>query len=260
MSGTADRPTRAAAIGRQTAGLHLDEYLIMKTLFVVAFSSVAVALTVGLPPARAANGEIEIRVVDEDTNQLIPARMHLKKAGKVIKPKGVVFWKDHFMIPGKIVLELPPGEYQFELERGPEYRVRTGYFILKSRDADNKEVSLPRFVDMKKEGWWSGDLHIHRPPQDIELLMSGEDLHIAPVITWWNNKNAWSDKPLPTKPTIQFDKDRFYNLLGGEDERGGGAFMFFNLLAPLDITGSEREYPSALRLLLVIGSERMMRS
>ena len=50
---------------------------------------------------------------------------------------------------------------------------------------------MQRFVDMKKEGWWSGDLHIHRPPAEIELLMRAEDLHIGPVMTWWNNQNQW---------------------------------------------------------------------
>jgi hypothetical protein len=28
--------------------------------------------------------------------------------------------------------------------------------------------------------------------RDIELLMQSEDLHIAPVITWWNKQNPWA--------------------------------------------------------------------
>lgn len=200
-------------------------------------------------PAFAANGEVEIRVVDEQSGKLIAARMHLTKNGKVVKPKDVVFWHDHFMIPGKVVLELPPGEYQFELERGPEYRVRKGYFILKSRDSDSEELSLPRFVDMKQEGWWSGDLHIHRPVADIPLLMQGEDLHIAPVITWWNDENRWDDKDLPEQPTIAVDKNHFYNVMAGEDEREGGALLYFHLPKPLPLAGSEREYPSPVDFL-----------
>ncbi|MCA9178710.1 MAG: CehA/McbA family metallohydrolase [Planctomycetales bacterium] len=211
---------------------------------------VAAALLAALPGsvAQAANGEIELRVVDEQTGELIAARMHLKKGGKVVKPKDVVFWHDHFMIPGKILLDLPPGEYQFELERGPEYRVRTGYFLLKSRDADAKEIALPRFVDMKQEGWWSGDLHIHRPLADIPLLMKGEDLHIAPVITWWRDKNQWQDE-LPKQLTVPGEDDRFYNIMAGEDEREGGALLYFNLEKPLPLAGAEREHPSPAHFL-----------
>ena len=66
-----------------------------------------------------------------------------------------------------------PGTYTFELERGPEYRVRTGQFTVNQGDADNKEVTLQRFVEMKQEGWWSGDLHVHRPPRGHRVVDAG---------------------------------------------------------------------------------------
>ena len=79
----------------------------------------------------ARKGEIEIRVVDQQTQQPVAVRMHLKgPQGRIVQPPGVPFWKDHFVFPGKIVLSLTPGNYTFEMERGPEYRIRTGYFII----------------------------------------------------------------------------------------------------------------------------------
>jgi len=143
-----------------------------------------------------------------------------------------------------VVMKLRPGRYTFELERGPEYRRRRGHFELKRGDADSKVVRMIRFVDMKSEGWWSGETHIHRPPKDIKLLMLAEDLHVAPVITWWNDKNYWSDKPLPEEPWQRFDENRYYHLMAGEDERAGGALLYFNGGEPLDIAGADREYPS----------------
>jgi len=92
-------------------------------------------------------------------------------------------------------------------------------------------------------------LHIHRPPAEIELLMRAEDLHIGPVITWWNDKATWQGKKLPEKPLVQFDRDRFYHLLAGEDEREGGALLYFNLPEPLPIAGSKRETPSPVKFL-----------
>jgi hypothetical protein len=197
-----------------------------------------------------ASGELELRVVDKDTGELVPVRMHLKdQRGRPRKPPKVPFWKDHFVFGGKIILKLPDGRYTFEVERGPEYRIQTGNFIIKRGATDNKELVMQRFVDMKKEGWWSGDLHIHRDPRDIELLMLAEDLHVGPVITWWNDKNLWDKGEFPEKQLVQFDSNRFYHLMAGEDERGGGALLYFNLNEPLPITGSQREFPSPVEYL-----------
>jgi hypothetical protein len=200
-------------------------------------------------------GRLEIHAVDKATGKPIAARMHLRDdKGKPVKPPKVPFWKDHFVFDGTLVLELPLGTYAFEMECGPEYKYQTGYFTLERNANDTKSVEMQRFVEMKKEGWWSGDLHIHRPPADIELLMRAEDLHIGPVITWWNNQNLWQgkslpEKSLPEKPLVQFDGDRFYQLLAGEDEREGGALLYFNLPEPLPLAGSKREYPSPMKFL-----------
>jgi len=216
--------------------------LLISLLWPLSLTSLATA---------ARKGEIEIRVVDQQSQQPVAVRMHLKgPQGRAIKPPGVPFWKDHFVFPGKIVLSLAPGNYTFEMERGPEYRIRTGYFIIKPNAADNKQVEMQRFVNMKNEGWWSGDLHIHRSEKDIPLLMQAEDLHIAPVITWWNKTNLWADKPLPNPALKTAGTDRYYHLLAGEDERRGGALLFFNLDKPLTIESAKPESPSSAMFLL----------
>ena len=74
--------------------------------------------------------------------------------------------------------------------------------------------------------------------------MKDEDLHVAPVITWWNDRNLWEEKELPESLQVQFDDNRFYHLMAGEDEREGGALLYFNLDKPLPIQGSSREFPS----------------
>lgn len=202
-------------------------------------------------PAFAANEQLEIRVVDKDTGQPLAARMHLKNArGAPVRPPKAPFWKDHFVFDGVIVLELVQGMYTFELETGPEYRLQTGHFEINRGATDTKTVEMSRFVEMKKEGWWSGELHIHRPPQDIELLMRAEDLHIGPVITWWNKQDLYKDKRRPDELLVQFDGDRYYRLLAGEDEREGGALLYFNLDEPLAISAASREFPSPMKFLL----------
>ncbi len=45
---------------------------------------------------------------------------------------------------------------------------------------------------------------------------------------------------------MRFDGNRFYDVMAGEDEREGGALLFFHLRRPLALAGSGREYPSPL--------------
>jgi hypothetical protein len=218
-------------------------------LIVCAIVCVAMA-----PPRRAhafIGGELRINVVDADTREPIACRMHLKNAkGVAQKAARMPFWNDHFVFPGNLKLKLPRGDYSFELERGPEYLDRKGHFTINDYADDEQVIDLKRAVNMADEGWWSGDLHIHRTEKDIRLLMQAEDLHVAPLITWWNDKNPWQGKPLPTEPVVRFDENRIYDLLGGEDERGGGALLFFNLAAPLEIAGATREFPPSTKFLL----------
>jgi hypothetical protein len=77
--------------------------------------------------------------------------------------------------------------------------------------------------------------------------MRAEDLHVAPVITWWNAKNLWDNKKLPGDPLVRFDGNRFYHTMAGEDEREGGALLYFHLKKPLAIASKSREYPSPMK-------------
>ena len=197
-----------------------------------------------------ANGQISFRVVEKNSEKPVAARMHLNDSqGNPVMPPDLPFWRDHFVFDGQVTLELPPGEYTYEIEHGPECKLVKGVFQVGNDSQEMKTVEIERLVDMKQSGWWSGDLHIHRGLNDIELLMRAEDLHIGPVITWWNNRNLWKDQPLPNDLMVRFDDNRFYQLMAGEDEREGGALLYFNLNQPLNIFTSSREFPSPVEFL-----------
>ena len=188
----------------------------------------------------------EITVVDE-TSHLLPCRIHVNdSAGRPWRAKDQPFWRDHFVCPGSATLELPPGKYTYEVERGPEYEQRTGSFVVKKGENMKVPVVLERRANLSVDGWWSGDLHVHRSLEDIELLMQAEDLHVAPVITWWNDRNLWIDREIPIEPLLRFEGHRYAHVMTGEDERGGGALIFLNLGRPLKIAGSSWEYPSSV--------------
>jgi hypothetical protein len=216
---------------------------------VIAFGSLLAAGLFVPSDARekAEMGRVQITVLDKATGKPVPCRVHLKDAtGKGMRADRLPFWNDHFVCRGEVALDLSPGKYAVEIEHGPEYSLATDSFTLAAGQTRMLGAELQRLVDMPAKGWWPGDTHVHRPLQDVELLMRAEELHVAPVITWWNQRNLWAKQKLPDEPLVRFDGNRFYHTMAGEDEREGGALLYFHLKRPLDITEAAREFPSPL--------------
>lgn len=189
---------------------------------------------------------VRIVTVDARTGAELPCRIHLKNpSGQPVRVPPLPFFFDHVSTPGTAEARLGRGTYAYEVERGPEFSARSGTIDVAQKDVEVK-VALERIADMAAEGWVSGDLHIHRRPGEIEAIVRSEDLHIAPLMTWWNKQNWWSTHPLPDHNLIRFDSDRYCDIMAGEDEREGGALLFFFQPRPLAIAGAKRESPSEL--------------
>lgn len=196
-------------------------------------------------------GTVTLKVQEAATGQTLPARVHLHAAGgRAVRAPGLPFWHDHFVCAGEVTLELAPGTYAFEIERGPEWTVARGDLVVQAGSSQTIAPAVTRLVDPAAEGWWSGDLHVHRGLADAELLMRAEDLRVAQFTTWWNQANAWKDSAPPRQRPVKFDGNRYFDPLAGEDERDGGALLYFNLERPLDITAGTRHYPSSLEYAL----------
>src|SRR5262245_61297603 len=69
-------------------------------------------------------GRAETTIIDNATGKRMRGRVHLKDgAGKGQRAAKFPFWNDHFVCPGTVRLEVPPGKYTLEIERGPEYEL-----------------------------------------------------------------------------------------------------------------------------------------
>ena len=207
--------------------------------------------------AAAELGGVDFSVKDGDTGEIVPCRIHLIDANrKAVKPMGltVPYWKDHFVCEGTATVQIPAGEYQYEIERGPEYAVIKQPFRVVAGETTRVEASLKRITNLASQGWWSGETHIHRPLADVPLLMRAEDLHVGVVMTWWNDQTQWAKNPVPeqrivSNRTQMSNNTQMFDILGGEDERGGGALLFSGLKAPLPIIGGQRESPPSVKWL-----------
>lgn len=185
-----------------------------------------------------------LKIVDAKDKTPIAARLHLiNPKGSPRKLPAVPYWHDHAAIDGQIALELPEGNYTFLLERGLEYLDLQGGFTIQRSSLDERTLELERFVHMAQEGWWSGDLSVHRPLKELPLLLRADDLHFA----------AWfppADKPVSSfPPMVQagVDAASTQNLeYAGE----GGKLQFHRLKTPLLWSEHGPELVSSGKLLM----------
>ena len=93
----------------------------------------------------ADTGHLSMTIVDTYTGNITPCRIHLKDAdGNAIRADPHPFFKDHFVCDGTVELDMPAGRYHYEMERGCEYRPRSGDFSIEAHG------NLPVAIELKK--------------------------------------------------------------------------------------------------------------
>ena len=62
---------------------------------------------------------------------------------------------------GRYAADLPTGEYQLIVSKGPEFEVLAREFVIDGGKTETVAVTLDRWVNMPATGWYSGDDHVH---------------------------------------------------------------------------------------------------
>lgn len=176
----------------------------------------------------AANGELEIRIVDQDTEQPVAAQIEIRDRRGHVRPiRHTASWQGRSAVDGRVIVSLSPGKYTFTVDRGPEYLDQSGHFVILSTATDNTSIRMKRFTSMSDQGWYSADLSVSRPEREMELLLRSADLHMASVQSW-SFDNSWT----PTHGTDFASKwnrngDRLFDVSAGRDDRLGGTALVF---------------------------------
>ena len=194
---------------------------------------------------------LHVEVLDARSNQATAARCYLTdEIAKPWNPEGAFTYdkrqEHHFIISGTFDIALPPGRYLLRVEHGPEYQPWESWLTLHAGKSASQIVHLTRWIDMNQRGWNSGDLHNHRPPEQIASLLLAEDLNLAPVLADW----VWEDRQRSTAPATRdpfrtVDSRHVYSLLDKEGERlkeGPGAVDLLGLRTAIPFDGY-RLYP-----------------
>ena len=156
------------------------------------------SISFDIAPARS----VQIGVRDADGQPVTCAWRIIDAQGRVLPsqtrrtPPDFFFQQKVYRANGQTLL-LPPGDYQVQTGRGPEYLTANSMRKVSDQGATRWAVELQRWVNPGARGWISGDHHIHaagcahytHPEEGVgpEMLMpqvQGEALGIAGVFTW----------------------------------------------------------------------------
>lgn len=223
---------------------------LLLSALLIASIKICVGGTLALALAEADN-RLRVEIHDKKTGQPTPARVYLVDGqGKHWTPKGLIQYvkgeEEHFISPGDLHIQLPASDYTLTVERGPEYHPWTGSIRVQAGQETTVRVLLDRWVSMNQLGWYSGDLHNHRPHQEMARLLLAEDLNLTPTLTDWVWEDGHISRPPESSDAIRIvDAAHVYSVRDKEVERlmeGPGAVDLVGLKQLVPFRGY-RLYP-----------------
>src|SRR5262249_5136691 len=142
---------------------------------------------------RRPTGTLRLNVKDGAGGKPTLARISLKEdKGRFHSPPGSLHrslrGRGHFYCDRTGELTVPAGTYQLIGCRGPEYKVATREIVVKAGQMNEVTVEMERWLHMAKDGWFSGELHIHanygygswfNTPETMRQQCVGEDLNVC---------------------------------------------------------------------------------
>jgi hypothetical protein len=192
-------------------------------------------------------------IVDAETGRTLPARVYLTHGGPQFDPRAVIFKhqrdnEQNFSCDGTFEVRVSYGEVTIRIERGLEYRPLAQTMRNSLDEVTQQKFALGRWVNMAKEGWYSGDLHGHRDLEQMKTLVLAEDVNVASVITRHNQRDYWQDKKIPDSHLIHVNETHVISQFDEEVEYLGkdtlGALIFIGMKKPIPIGDSNAAYPT----------------
>lgn len=135
---------------------------------------ILVALCFLLPSASSLPKEclaqtVDLEFYDDESGEPVSARFQWKMGDKrVSRPRGLLWSGDWWLADPQFTLLPRGGDFEFLVQRGPEFVDIRGGFTMEKNAKDVVEVEIPRSTDMHAENWYSADHYTSvEPDQSI---------------------------------------------------------------------------------------------
>ena len=197
------------------------------SVFYIGWSFFVFGIWPFLSSVFAANGELEIRIVDDQSGEPIAAQLQIRdRRGRVRPIRRTANWNRQYAVDGKAIVSLAPGRYTFTVSRGPEYLEHDGHFQIESAATDTSTIRMKRFTNLARQGWWSADLAISHAERDVDVWLRSADLHVASVQSY-SFIGDWVPKfKTAFSSNWHSNGNHWFSMSAGSDNRkGGGALV-----------------------------------
>lgn len=221
--------------------------------------------------AVSAAAVLHIEVADE-RGAPVWTRLEVRNAaGEMVQPAqsihetmtkargGKPYYLRSFIVQGVADLDAPPGTYTVIAEHGLEYERAEREVRLAEGAPARLALQLHPWIRMREKGWWSGDVHVHRPLADAPGIAQAEDLNLTVLVNRGKQDLFRADR-WPAQEAIEAAPNYWISLRNAEDERRGGSWILNALRAPLAIGPETGWYPMGLDYVQQARAQRENRS
>lgn len=182
-------------------------------------------------------GTLQLSILDADIAQPVTARVCLQRVdGKYHAPPDALYRMlradMHFYCNGMCEMEVPVGDYELTIARGPEYAVVHRNLTITSEQTNETDVNLKRWTNQRTKGWYSGESHIHanygygewyNSPRTMLEQSTGEDLIVSNFMVANSEADGVFDReyfrgapdPLSTDANILYWNQEFRSTIWG---------------------------------------------
>jgi hypothetical protein len=109
------------------------------------------------------------------------------------------YWQEPAMyfVPQPFSIRLTPGKWRLAVAHGFELMPVREEFEIASGHNLRREIRLKRWVNMPREGWYSGDTHVHYPrttAEQSDFILTwarAEDVHVTSVLSFGDIKQTY---------------------------------------------------------------------
>jgi hypothetical protein len=210
----------------------------------------------------ADTGDVSVTIHEPGSKVLLPCRAWVSVGDeRLFSPatqSSTPYAKDKsFSCNGSFVITVPTGKATIHIERGKEYRPVDKEVTVETNQTTHVEITLKRWINMYREGWYSADMHCHFGLDNLTVLKQlalADDINLEPILTLWNHQRtetsdeAWPD--WPTGSSIYADATHMVTLrnqeierIGGEAFESVGALLMFGLTRPVKMPPGNSRYP-----------------
>jgi hypothetical protein len=124
-----------------------------------------------------------VRITSNDGRYLPPESHTYGLILKMFGPEYDQVAQRWFYGDGTFRLRAPAGRVHVEVRKGLEYRSLSLDLDVPPGGTAKKTVTLTRWIDMPKRGWYAADVHLHYfDPPSVRYEMQAEDIAVANVL------------------------------------------------------------------------------